>query len=267
MPNVMGILNVTPDSFSDGGRFSSIDVALQYAQQMIADGATVIDIGGESTRPGADPVTEAEELARVIPAVEAIAQRFDVVISVDTSTPAVISESAAAGAHLVNDVRSLCRDGALAAAAQTGLPVCLMHWDGDPQAVKNAPEYQQPIEELVKQFLQQRVSACEDAGIGRDKILLDPGFGFGKNHQHNYRLLNRLESLHELGLPLLTGLSRKRMIGEASGVDVADERVIGSVTGAVICAMKGAKILRVHDVKETAQAIRVLSATLREGNE
>ncbi len=265
--HVMGILNVTPDSFSDGGRFNSVDSALRHAEQMVSDGATLIDIGGESTRPGADTVTTEEELARVIPAVEAITARLDVAVSVDTSNPEVIRQSAAAGAHLINDVRSLRLDGALQAAAATGLPVCLMHWDGDPGAVKEAPQYSQPIETVVKQFLQARVSACEGAGIGRDKILLDPGFGFGKNHQHNFRLLNRLDALHELGLPLLTGLSRKRMIGEATGTETADQRGSGSVTGAVICALKGAKILRVHDVKQTAEAIRVLTATLREGNE
>jgi len=267
VPHVMGILNVTPDSFSDGGRYNNIDLALQHAEQMIKDGATLIDIGGESTRPGAESVSTEEELSRVIPAVEAIAQRLDVVISVDTSSPVVMMESAAAGAHLINDVRSLTREGALAAAAATGLPVCLMHMNGEPQVMQQAPHYDEPIEIEVKKYLQEKIAVCVQAGIKREKLLLDPGFGFGKTHQHNYRLLNRLEYLYDIGLPLLTGLSRKRMIGEATGVTAADQRVSGSVTGAVICALKGAKILRVHDVKETADAIRVLTATLREGNE
>lgn len=265
-PRVMGILNVTPDSFSDGGRFTALDSALRHAEQMLQNGAALIDVGGESTRPGAVAVGEAEELERVIPVVEAIAQRLDVAISVDTSSAAVIHASAQAGAHLINDVRALTRPGALAAAAASDLPVCLMHMNGEPQVMQAAPRYDRPIEDAVVEYLAQRIAACEQGGIVRERLLLDPGFGFGKTFEHNYRLLNRLERLHELDLPLLTGLSRKRMIGEATGNAVASERIAGSVSGAVICALKGAKILRVHDVKETTEALRIMIATQREGH-
>ena len=265
-PRVMGILNVTPDSFSDGGRFTVLDNALRHAEQMLNEGAALVDVGGESTRPGAAPVSEAEELERVVPVIEAIVQRLDVAVSVDTSNAEVIRASAQAGAHLVNDVRALTRPGALAAAAASGLPVCLMHMNGEPQVMQAAPHYDRPIEDAVVEYLAQRIAACEAAGIGREKLLLDPGFGFGKTFEHNFRLLNRLERLHELELPLLTGLSRKRMIGEATGNSVADERIAGSVSGAVICALKGAKILRVHDVKQTTEALRVVIATQREGH-
>ncbi|WP_286716842.1 dihydropteroate synthase [Thalassolituus sp. UBA2009] len=266
VPRVMGILNVTPDSFSDGGRFTVLDNALRHAEQMLSDGAALVDVGGESTRPGAAPVSEAEELERVVPVIEAIVQRLDVAVSVDTSNAEVIRASAQAGAHLINDVRALTRPGALAAAAASGLPVCLMHMNGEPQVMQAAPHYDRPIEDAVVEYLAQRIAACEAAGIGRERLLLDPGFGFGKTFEHNFRLLNRLERLHELGLPLLTGLSRKRMIGEATGNSVADERIAGSVSGAVICALKGAKILRVHDVKQTTEALRVVIATQREGH-
>ena len=262
---VMGILNVTPDSFSDGGRFNTLDTAVRQAEQMLADGAAIIDVGGESTRPGAQPVSEVQELERVIPVVEAIASRLDVLISVDTSTAAVIRESAAAGAHLINDVRALQREGALAAAAHSGLPVCLMHMQGDPQTMQQNPDYLDVVLEVID-FLERRVALCENAGISRDRILLDPGFGFGKSFAHNFELLNRLELLQRLDLPLLIGLSRKRMIGQASGCDEPAERVAGSLAGAVISAMKGARILRVHDVKQTVQALAVVNATLSQGN-
>lgn len=267
LPCVMGILNVTPDSFSDGGRFASPDTALRHAEQMLADGAAIIDIGGESTRPGAAAVSEQEELERVIPVVEKIAATLDVAISVDTSNAQVISASAAAGAHIINDVRSLTRAGALEAAAASGLPVCLMHMNGEPQVMQQAPHYDVPVEEAVFAFLQEQIQRCVQGGVARERILLDPGFGFGKSYEHNYRLLNRLDVLHPLGLPLLTGLSRKRMIGQALEQPDAGLRLQGSVSAAVICAMKGANILRVHDVKETVEAIRVVCATLREGNE
>ncbi len=266
VPRVMGILNVTPDSFSDGGRFTVLDNALRHAEQMLNESAALVDVGGESTRPGAAPVSEAEELERVVPVIEAIVQRLDVAVSVDTSNAEVIRASAQAGAHLINDVRALTRPGALAAAAASGLPVCLMHMNGEPQVMQAAPHYDRPIEDAVVEYLAQRIAACEATGIGREKLLLDPGFGFGKTFEHNFRLLNRLERLHELELPLLTGLSRKRMIGEATGNSVADERIAGSVSGAVICALKGAKILRVHDVKQTTEALRVVIATQREGH-
>lgn len=265
-PQVMGILNVTPDSFSDGGRFSDFDQALYHAEQMLTEGASIIDIGGESTRPGAQPITIEQELDRVIPVVEAINNRLDVIISVDTSSAAVITAAASSGAHIINDVRSLTRDGALAAAAKIDLPVCLMHMNGEPQHMQNNPQYLLPIEQAVLQQLTESVLRCEQAGIKRERLIIDPGFGFGKNDQHDYRLLNRLEVLQELELPLLTGLSRKRMIGSATGQKNAADRVNGSISAAVICALKGARIIRVHDVKATVEAMRVVSAIFRNGN-
>lgn len=267
VPQVMGILNVTPDSFSDGGRFSDLDSALYHAEQMLTDGATVVDIGGESTRPGAQGISVEEELARVIPVVEAISHRLDVAISVDTSSPEVISAAAEAGANMINDVRSFTRAGALAAAANIDLPLCLMHMNGEPQIMQSNPEYPVPVEQAVLEQLSASVERCEQAGIERQRLIVDPGFGFGKNNQHDYRLLNRLDELQSLKLPLLTGLSRKRMIGTATGQTSAAERVVGSVSAAVICALKGASIIRVHDVKATVEAMQVVSATFREGNE
>ena len=266
LPQVMGILNVTPDSFSDGGKFNSLDVALRHAEQMLIDGATIVDIGGESTRPGAAAVSQQEELDRVIPVVEAIAQRLELVISVDTSNAAVIRDSALAGAHLINDVRSLTKEGALAAAAATGLPVCIMHMNGEPQVMQHNPVYDDEIEIAVLRQLEHSIGRCVDAGIARERLLIDPGFGFGKTFEHNFQLLNRLETLHQLNLPLLTGLSRKRMIGTATNKEAAQERMLGSVSGAVICALKGAHIIRVHDVRETVEAIQVVRATLKEGH-
>lgn len=262
---VMGILNVTPDSFSDGGAYRQFDLAIKHAEQMVAEGATIIDVGGESTRPNAEAVSEDEELERVIPMVEAIGRRLDVIVSVDTSTPAVIKAAAAAGAHLINDVRSLSRAGALEAAAATQLPICLMHMNGEPQIMQDNPEYSEPVEQAVLKQLQASVQRCQQAGIAKNRLLIDPGFGFGKNLQHNYRLLNRLEVLQQLQLPILAGLSRKRMIGAATGQQEAADRVIGSVAGAVLCAQKGARIIRVHDVKATVQAVQVVNATFKEG--
>jgi dihydropteroate synthase len=259
-PVVMGILNTTPDSFSDGGRHNSLDAALRHAEQMFADGAGMIDVGGESTRPGAPVVGLQEELDRVVPVVEAIARRLDVAISVDTSSPAVMTASAQVGAHLINDVRSLMRAGALQAAAASGLPVCIMHMQGEPGSMQRNPVYNDVVAE-VYDWLLNRVVECEAAGIARSKLLIDPGFGFGKTARHNYTLLNRLEAFCAMGLPLLTGLSRKRMIADATGVSEPAERVVGSVAGAVICALKGASIVRVHDVKETVEALKVVAAT------
>lgn len=263
-PQVMGILNVTPDSFSDGGHFSDIDRALRHAEQMITDGATIVDVGGESTRPGAETVAEEEELDRVIPVVEAIAARLDVVISVDTSTARVMTQAAAAGAHLLNDVRALQRPGALQAAATTDLPVCLMHMQGCPETMQDDPHYNAVVKDVID-FLAERVAICEKAGIKRQRLLLDPGFGFGKTADHNFQLLNHLQQLSAMKLPLLIGLSRKRMIGAATGQEIADQRIYGSVAGAVISAMKGASIIRVHDVKATAEALAVVRATLTAG--
>ncbi|MRT49445.1 dihydropteroate synthase [Raoultella sp. RIT712] len=259
-PHVMGILNVTPDSFSDGGTHNSLVEAVKHANLMINAGATIIDIGGESTRPGALDVSVEEELARVIPVVEAIAQRFEVWISVDTSKPEVIRESARAGAHIINDIRSLTEPGALEAAAQTGLPVCLMHMQGQPKTMQEAPKYDDVFADVVH-FFTEHIVRCEQAGIAKEKLLLDPGFGFGKNLSHNYELLARLGEFHHFGLPLLVGMSRKSMVGQLLNVGPT-ERLSGSLACAVIAAMQGAQIIRVHDVKETVKALRVVEATL-----
>ena len=259
-PQVMGILNVTPDSFSDGGRHNSLDLALRHAEAMINAGATLLDIGGESTRPGAAEVSEDEELARVVPVVEAIARRFDVWISVDTSKAIVIREAARAGMHLINDIRSLHEPGALQAAAETGLPVCLMHMQGQPKTMQHSPKYEDVVAEVAEYFVEQ-IARCENAGIPKSKLLLDPGFGFGKNLNHNYQLLARLAEFHHFGLPLLVGMSRKSMVGQLLHVS-PEQRVTGSVACAVIAAMQGAQIVRVHDVKETVEAMRVVEATL-----
>ncbi|MCV6589149.1 MAG: dihydropteroate synthase [Marinobacterium sp.] len=262
-PRVMGILNVTPDSFSDGGlSYGSLDLAVRNAARMMAAGAEFIDIGGESTRPGASPVSEQEELDRVIPVVERIATELDVIISVDTSTPAVIAESAACGAGLINDVRALGREGALAAAATTGLPVCLMHMKGSPATMQDAPEYDDVLEE-VSDFLMRRMTECVAAGFRKEQLILDPGFGFGKTLEHNLRLLNNLEQFHAHGVPLLAGISRKSMIGQALNREV-DQRLYGSLAAAAIAAMKGAQIIRVHDVEATVDVIRMCHAVARE---
>ncbi|MFZ3185366.1 MAG: dihydropteroate synthase [Pseudomonas sp.] len=257
-PQVMGILNVTPDSFSDGGRFHLRDAALRHAEAMVAAGASLIDVGGESTRPGALPVSAEQELQRVAPIVEAIAAELDVIISVDTSTPAVMLEAARLGAGLLNDVRALRREGALAAAASTGLPVCLMHMQGEPGNMQQNPQYQDLLSE-VGGFFVARLEACSAAGIPAERLVLDPGFGFAKNLQHNLSLFKHLEKLHEFGLPLLVGVSRKSMIGQALGRDV-DQRLAGGLALAALALTKGAKILRVHDVLETVDLVRMLAA-------
>ena len=262
-PQVMGIVNMTPDSFSDGGNYNNLDDAMRRVDNMIQAGATFIDVGGESTRPGAAEVSVEEELDRVIPLVEKIAHYFDIWISVDTSKPQVMTESAKAGAHLINDIRALTEPGAIEAAAKTQLPICIMHMQGDPQTMQNAPHYQQDIYQEVDQFFTQHINRCMKAGIERQKIILDPGFGFGKTLQHNYRLLAKLNSFHHFGLPLLVGMSRKSMIGQVLNV-APQERMIGSISCAVIAAMQGAQIIRVHDVKETFDALRIVQATLVE---
>ena len=258
-PHVMGILNVTPDSFSDGGTHNSLIDAVKHANLMINAGATIIDVGGESTRPGAAEVSVEEELARVVPVVEAIARRFEVWISVDTSKPEVIREVARVGAHIINDIRSLTEPGAIEAAAETGLPVCLMHMQGQPKTMQEAPKYE--VFADVTRFFIEHIERCERAGIAKEKLLLDPGFGFGKNLSHNYALLARLSEFHQFGLPLLVGMSRKSMIGQLLNVGPS-ERLSGSLACAVIAAMQGAHIIRVHDVKETVEAMRVVEATL-----
>lgn len=257
-PKVMGILNVTPDSFSDGGRFTCRDAALRHAVRMVESGAAIVDVGGESTRPGAAPVSSEEELQRVAPIVEAIVRELDVVVSVDTSDPQVMRESARLGAGLINDVRSLSRPGALQAAAATGLPICLMHMRGEPRDMQDNPCYHDLLSE-VEGFLAEAVSRCRDAGIAPSRIILDPGFGFAKTREHNLLLFRRLERLHSLGLPLLVGVSRKSMIGQTLGRG-PQARLAGGLALAVLAAAKGAAILRVHDVAETVDALRMLEA-------
>lgn len=260
-PHVMGILNVTPDSFSDGGKHNALVDALTHTNEMVNAGATIIDVGGESTRPGADEVSVEEELERVIPVIDAIAQRFEVWISVDTSKAEVIREAARVGAHIINDVRSLSEPGALEAAAATGLPICLMHMQGEPRTMQQAPVYQNILSEVDTYFAQQ-IARCEAAGIKKERLILDPGFGFGKNLSHNYELLAHLGDFHHFGLPLLVGMSRKSMIGQLLNVGPS-QRLTGSLSCAVIAAMQGAQIIRAHDVKETAEAMRVVEATRR----
>ncbi|WP_413735401.1 dihydropteroate synthase [Sodalis sp. RH21] len=259
-PQVMGILNVTPDSFSDGGKYRRLDAALAHAEAMINAGATLIDIGGESTRPGAAAVSDAEEAERVLPVVSALAQRLDAFISVDTSRALVMRESALAGAHLINDIRALTEPGALAAARDSGLPVCLMHMQGEPRSMQQAPHYVDVLAE-VEQYLSERIACCEAAGIDKKRLLIDPGFGFGKNLAHNYRLLARLGDFQRFGLPILVGMSRKSMIGQLISAP-PEQRIIGSVACAVIAAMQGAHIIRVHDVSATVEAMSIVKATL-----
>lgn len=256
--HVMGILNVTPDSFSDGGRFSQLDAALKHAEAMVSAGATLIDVGGESTRPGARAVSPLEELERVAPIVERIHRELDVIISVDTSTPAVMRETARLGAGLINDVRSLRRDGALDAAAATGLPVCLMHMLGEPGDMQDNPHYADVTRE-VGEFLAERVAQCAVVGIPAERIILDPGFGFAKTLQHNLSLFKHMEDLHQLGRPLLVGVSRKSMIGHALNRPVG-ERLYGGLALAALALTKGARILRVHDVAETVDVVRMIAA-------
>ncbi len=253
----MGILNVTPDSFSDGGKFVGIDQALAQAEHMINTGASIIDIGGESTRPGAASVDDQQEIDRVLPVLEAIVQRFDVIVSVDTSKPSVMRSAAAGGAGMLNDVRALREPGALQAAAELGLPVCLMHMLGEPRTMQNDPKYVDVVKE-VADFLKEKVQMCRSAGIGADQLLIDPGFGFGKTLSHNLELLRNLGKLADIA-PVLTGLSRKSMIAGLLGDEGAD-RVIASVAAAMHCVLGGASIIRVHDVEQTAQALKVLNA-------
>lgn len=257
-PQVMGILNVTPDSFSDGGHYTSVSAALIHAEQMIKAGATLIDIGGESTRPNAAVVSVQEELDRVAPVVEAIAKRFDIIISVDTSTPEVMLETAQLGAGLINDVRSLQRKGALTAAKNTGLPVCLMHMRGEPRTMQQFTHYDDLLTE-VKNFLTERSNMCQQAGINKELILIDPGFGFAKNLHQNLLLFRHMDELLSLGYPLLVGVSRKSMIGGILNKDIAD-RLYGSLALAALALTKGASILRVHDVAATVDIVKMIKA-------
>lgn len=257
-PQVMGVLNVTPDSFSDGGRFVAPDRALQQAALMVEQGAALVDVGGESTRPGAAPVSEQEELDRVIPVVEALTARLDVIVSVDTSNPVVMAEAEAAGAGLINDVRALRRPGALEFAAGSRLPLCLMHMQGEPGTMQSDPRYRDVVTD-VGDFLQSRMDAALAAGVGRRRLLLDPGFGFGKSLQHNLTLLKHLDRLRDLGCPLLVGMSRKSMIGAILNKPVA-ERLHGSVAAALLAATAGASVIRVHDVGPTVDALKMWQA-------
>jgi dihydropteroate synthase len=262
-PVVMGVINTTPDSFSDGGTLYSrsrldIDRAMARARAMVEQGAAILDIGGESTRPGAQPVTPDEEMDRVLPLVERIAAELAVVISVDTSTPAVMRAAASAGAGMINDVRALTRAGALEAAASTGLPICLMHMQGEPDNMQLAPQYVDVVTQ-VRDLLLDRVAACERLGIVRERLLLDPGFGFGKTVSHNLQLLRGLPQLAALGFPVLVGLSRKSMIGKLLGRDTG-ERLPASLALAVMAVERGATIIRAHDVAATADAVAMWSA-------
>lgn len=258
-PKVMGIINVTPDSFSDGGQFNQVDFAVAHAVALIEQGAAVLDIGGESTRPNATPVPVAEELQRVIPVIEAlIARDIPVPISIDTYKPEVMRAAIAAGASIVNDVRGLQEPGALEAVVKSDAGVCIMHMQGTPQTMQLEPHYEDVVAE-VKQFLHMQRDACLAAGIAQARIMLDPGFGFGKTRAHNIALAKALPQLLDLGCPLLVGLSRKSVLGQMTGNDV-DARLHASVAAAVISAMQGARLLRVHDVKATVEALKVVAA-------
>lgn len=271
-PQVMGVLNVTPDSFSDGGAYSaapeggsagffvSVDKALERAAQMLHDGAAIIDVGGESTRPGAEPVSPSQELDRVIPVVEALRRELDVIVSVDTSTPEVIREAASAGAGMINDVRALQREGAMSAAAGSGLAVCLMHMQGEPGTMQEQPQYEDVVEDVYR-YLLGRVASCEFAGMDRRRLLVDPGFGFGKTLEQNYQLLAGLRRFGDMGLPVLVGMSRKSMIGRLLDRPV-EQRLSGSLAAATAAILAGARIIRVHDVAETLDVARVCAAVL-----
>jgi len=256
-PVVMGVLNVTPDSFSDGGQYADADAALAHAERMAAEGAAIIDIGGESTRPGAATVDSEEELRRVLPLVERVAARLSVLVSVDTSNPELMRRAGAAGAHLVNDVRALRSPGAIEAVAAGSLGVCLMHMRGEPATMQLDPHYDDVVEE-VKLFLAERARLCTDAGIARERLCVDPGFGFGKRLAHNLQLLRDLAQFEPLGLPLAVGLSRKSMIAALGGQ--AQERLAGSLALATIAVLHGARIVRAHDVAATVDAVRIAGA-------
>ncbi len=257
-PLIMGILNVTPDSFSDGARYDQFDRAIKHAHAMLEQGADIIDIGGESTRPGAAPVSIEQELGRVIPLIEAI-KKTGHLVSVDTSKPEVMKAAAQAGVDMINDVRALTVPGALKVVTDFQLPVCLMHMQGQPTSMQNAPTYQNVVSEVLD-YLHQRIDACVNSGIKRELISIDPGFGFGKSLQHNLDLLKNLNKFKSLGLPVLAGLSRKSMIGQITGQPV-DERLSGSLAVALIAMQQGAKIIRVHDVRETVDIKKIYLAT------
>jgi dihydropteroate synthase len=263
-PAVMGILNITPDSFSDGGQFAARAAALSHAEQMAAAGAAIIDIGGESTRPGANAVTEQEEIDRVVPVIEAVRAAVDVPLSVDTSKPGVMRAAIAAGASMINDVRALTVAGALEAAAELQQAVCLMHMQGQPGTMQQRPRYDDVVNE-VSQFLRDRVAACRQAGLGEDLIVIDPGFGFGKTVADNIELLANLRQLLGIGRPVLIGVSRKSTLGTISGRDIAG-RLSASIAAAVLAVERGAQIVRAHDVGETVDALRIARAVTESDN-
>ncbi|EIC9812646.1 dihydropteroate synthase [Vibrio alginolyticus] len=258
-PHVMAILNVTPDSFSDGGKYNSIELALAQVDKMIKAGVSIVDVGGESTRPGAPDVSLKEELRRVVPVIKAIREKYDVWISVDTSKAEVMRQAIDAGADLINDIRSLQEPGALEVAAEANLPICLMHMKGQPRTMQVDPHYDDLMGD-VSAFLEERIAACEAAGIDKSQLILDPGFGFGKTIEHNYHMLAHLEKFHEFGLPILAGMSRKSMIFKLLDKPAA-ECTNASVVCATIAAMKGAQIIRVHDFEETIEAMKVVEMT------
>ncbi|EXJ09277.1 MULTISPECIES: dihydropteroate synthase [Nitrincola] len=266
-PKVMGILNVTPDSFSDGGRYYrddclSLDAVLRQAREMVMNGAQILDVGGESTRPGAAEVSVQQELDRIAPVVERLVSEFDVVVSVDTSQPVVMSVAASLGAGLINDVRALRVEGALEAVVKAKLPVCLMHMQGAPATMQEKPEYQNVMDDVSHSLLKY-ARRCEEAGVAKDQIILDPGFGFGKSLAHNLQLLNRLDEICELGYPVLSGTSRKSMVGAITGKE-PQQRLGGSLCSAILAVQKGACIVRVHDVAETVDALKLMKAVRRE---
>jgi dihydropteroate synthase len=263
-PAVMGVLNVTPDSFSDGGRYSTIDVALRRAEQMADQGAAIIDVGGESTRPGASAVSEQEELDRVLPVIEAVRRVMDHPISIDTSKPGVMREAVAAGASIINDVYALQAEGALQAAVELQQPVCLMHMQGEPRTMQNQPQYDDVVAE-VTQFLRERVAQCVEAGLDRELIIVDPGFGFGKSPAHNVALLAGLSQVTEIGVPVLVGLSRKSTLGKITGKDIS-QLMPASIVAAVLAFQQGAQIIRAHDIAETVDALRVAAAVMNSGS-
>jgi dihydropteroate synthase len=258
-PRVLGIVNVTPDSFSDGGEHATVEDAIAHGLKLAGEGADALDIGGESTRPGADEVSLEEELRRVIPVIEALAQQTTLPVSIDTSKPEVMRAAVAAGAGMINDVYALRRDGALDAAAALGVPVVLMHMLGEPRSMQEAPRYDDVVAD-VHRFLAERIFAAEMAGIAKKDIVVDPGFGFGKTGEHNLLLLAQLERFRELGVPILAGLSRKKTIGALTGRDDPRQRVHGSVAAHLIAAQRGAMLLRVHDVAATVDALKVWNA-------
>jgi dihydropteroate synthase len=258
-PCLMGIVNVTPDSFSDGGALTSVDAAVAHALRLADEGADILDVGGESTRPGASEVSVDDELQRVIPVIEQLAKKSTLPISIDTSKPEVMRAAIAAGAGMINDVFALRRDGAMDAAAELGVPVCLMHMLGEPRSMQDAPQYDDVVAD-VHGFFAQRLFACEMAGIAKKNLVIDPGFGFGKNLDHNLALLAQLRRFTGLGVPVLAGLSRKGMIGKLTGRDAAVDRVVGSVAAALLAVQNGAMIVRVHDVAATADALKVWAA-------